>query len=194
MPDVADLEDGLRLTPAHAHIEELEVRDAIQRRIYRALEAVVTYGATQSPEFTVGGLFRFVVSAVKGSKLESMPALNPREVVLPSVQVLLVLPGSDCPYAWQTAAIDPHGRSLVAVELAGEGKESGDRVVQFLIEAGISAGRIYGDTVCRIGEREVIHNAGANGLAEPTDNNATGLGPVFANRTEVVVTPTKTAV
>src|SRR5690349_15395379 len=142
MPDVANFKDGLGLAPAHGHIVEFQVRDAIQGRTCGTLEAVVTHCTTKGAEIAIGGLFRFVASVVKGPKLEGMLVLNPGKVVLPSIHVLLVLPGGDGPNAGQAAAIDPYGRPLVAVEFAGKREEGWDRVVQLLIEPGVSAGRI----------------------------------------------------
>src|SRR5450759_2044729 len=123
-----------------------------------------------------------------------MTTLNPGEVILPVIHVLLVLPGGDRPYAWQAAAIDPHSRPLVAIGLAGNREEGRNGVVQLLSEPGVGAVRSDGDAVGRIREGEVIHHVVANGLAELADHDTAGLAPEFTNGTQVVVTPPKTAV
>ena len=123
-----------------------------------------------------------------------MAILNPGEVVLPSVHVLLVLPRSNGPYTGQAAAIDPHSWSFVAIELPGKREERGNGIVQLLIESGVGPVGRNGDTVGRVGEGEVIHHAVADGLAEPADNNAAGLVPEFTNRTQVVIAPAKAAI
>src|SRR5229473_2270182 len=93
------------------------------------------------------------------------------KVVLPGVEVFPVAPRRKAPNRGKAAAIDPHRRIAGRVRIR---EKCGNQCIEGLR----CPGRLSDiDAIRRIGELEVVHGAGADGLAQPADSNAAWLAP-----------------
>src|SRR5258706_4924531 len=94
-----------------------------------------------------------------------------RKVILVSVEIFSVVPGRKAPNRGKATAIDPHRRIAGRVRIREEGWNHG-------IERLCCRGRLTDiDAIRRVGELEIVHGAGADGLAQPADSDAAWLAP-----------------
>src|SRR5258706_8101040 len=94
-----------------------------------------------------------------------------REVILPGVEVFPVVPRREAPNRRKATAIDPHGWITSRIRIREECWNHG------IERLGCLSRLTDNDGIRGVRELEIVDGAGANGLAQPADNNAARLPP-----------------
>src|SRR5229473_5175607 len=98
-----------------------------------------------------------------------------RIVILPGVQVFSVVPRSKAPNCRKTAAIDPHRR--IISRISGGREKCWNQLIERLSRRRSRLTDI--DAIRRVGELEIVHGAGANGLAQAGHSDAPRRAPAL---------------
>src|SRR6266403_4470878 len=94
-----------------------------------------------------------------------------RKVILVSIEVFPVVPRRKAPNRWKAAAIDPYRRITGRIRVREKCWNHG-------IERLCCLTRLRDiDAIRRVRELEIVHGAGADGLAQPADSDAAWLAP-----------------
>src|SRR6266403_3911035 len=94
-----------------------------------------------------------------------------RKVILVSVEIFAVVPGRKTPDRGEATATDPHGRIAGRIRIREKCWNDG-------IERLCCLSRLTDiDAIRRVGELEIVHGAGADGLAQPANSDAARLAP-----------------
>src|SRR6266403_415104 len=106
-----------------------------------------------------------------------------RKVILVSVEIFPIVPGRKAPNRWKAAAIDPYRRITGRIRVREKCWNHG-------IERLCCLTRLRDiDAIRRVRELEIVHGAGADGLAQPADSDAAWLALLFLDLGSSVIGP-----